>query len=426
MKVYCGIDWAEKHHDIALVNETGTMIAQQRIAESPQGYEELLTILAEAGDTAEIPIPVAIETPHGLLVSQLRATGRRVYAINPLSAARYRDRHSVSRKKSDRQDAVVLANILRTDMALHRPLPADSHQAQAIAVLARGHQDAVWRVHRIGNELRSLLREYHPAFLTLFAGQEGGITCREARAVLKIAPTLATARQRTIAELRAALKDCGRIYHLQTWAERLHVGFQGAHLRQPTPIEEAMGRQALALLAVLDAACQAAADLHQATVTAFRDHPDHDIVTSFPGLGELTAARLFAEIGDDHTRFADARALKAYAGAAPITRASGRSRAVVHRRVKNRRLAAVGYIWAFASLTASPGARVHYDRRKDHGDRHSAALRNLYNRFLGCLFHCLTTRQPYSERLAFPTAAPGGSTAPRPPRTAAADDAQSR
>ncbi|MGN9786877.1 IS110 family transposase [Nonomuraea sp. ZG12] len=75
-----------------------------------------------------------------------------------LSASRYRDRHTVSRKKSDRQDAVVLTNILRTDMALHRPLPADSHQAQAIAVLARGHQDAVRRIHRVGNELRSLLR----------------------------------------------------------------------------------------------------------------------------------------------------------------------------------------------------------------------------------------------------------------------------
>ncbi|MFF5212532.1 transposase [Streptosporangium sp. NPDC000396] len=112
--------------------------------------------------------------------------------------------------------------------------------------------------------------------------------------------------------------------------------------------------KALALLAVPDVACQAAADLQQVTITAFRVRPDHAIVTSFPGLGELTGARLFAEIGDDRTRFADAHALQAYAGAAPITRASGRSRAVVHRRVKNRRLAAAGCIWAFASITVSP------------------------------------------------------------------------
>jgi len=77
----------------------------------------------------------------------------------------------------------------------------------------------------------------------------------------------------------------------------------------------------------------------------------------------------------------------------------------MHRRVKNQRLAAVGYVWAFAALTASSGARGHYDRRKDQGERHAAALRNLYNRFLGCLFHCLTTRQIYREQAAFPTSA---------------------
>ena len=66
---------------------------------------------------------------------------------------------------------------------------------------------------------------------------------------------------------------------------------------------------------------------------------------------------------EGRSRFADAKGLKAYAGAAPITRASGKTTAVLHRRVKNQRLAAAGYIWAFAALTASPGARAHYDRR---------------------------------------------------------------
>jgi hypothetical protein len=285
-------------------------------------------------------------------------------------------------------------------------------------VLARAHQDAVWRVHRTGNKLRSILREYFLAFLAflaVFAGQEGGVTCREARAILKIAPTPAAAHALTIAELHAALKGCGRIYHLHAWADRLHAAFQVEQLRQPHLVEEAMGQQALAVLAVLDAVCQAAADLHNSTITAFRGRPDHAIVTSFPGLGELTGARLFAEIGDDRSRFADARALKAYAGAAPITRASGRSKAVVHRRVKNRRLSAVGYIWAFAAITASPGARAHYDRRKHHGDRHSSALRNLYNRFLGCLFHCLTTREPYNQNIAFSDVEPGGSHPPQTP-----------
>ncbi|MER5325888.1 IS110 family transposase [Streptosporangium roseum] len=153
-----------------------------------QGSQELLATLAAAGDEADTRIPVAIETPRGLLVACLRASGRPVFSIAPFSASRYRERHMVSRQKSDRQDVILLATILRADMALHRPLSADTRQAQALTVLARARQGAVWRVHRTGNELRSVLREYYPAFLELFAAQDGGGICREARATLAIAP----------------------------------------------------------------------------------------------------------------------------------------------------------------------------------------------------------------------------------------------
>ena len=76
---------------------------------------------------------------------------------------------------------------------------------------------------------------------------------------------------------------------------------------------------------------------------------------------------------------------------------------MTRRRVKNNRLADAGYNRSLASLRASPGARAHYDRRRAAGDRHSAAQRNLYNRFLGMLHHCLQTRVPYDETTAFPT-----------------------
>ena len=163
-----------------------------------------------------------------------------------------------------------------------------------------------------------------------------------------------------------------------------------------------MGRQALALLGQLDAACAAADDLEHAVTESFNLHPDAGIITSFPGLGILTGARVLAEIGDDRSRFQDAKGLKAYAGAAPITRASGKTTSVTRRKVKNNRLNAAGYLWAFSALTASPGARAHYDRRKDTGDRHAAAQRNLFGRLLGCLCHCLTTGSEYDEAIAFP------------------------
>lgn len=146
--IYCGIDWAERTHDVALVDDSGQLLAKRRITDDVTGYQLLLDLLAEHGDTAEEPIPVAIETGRGLLVAILRAGGRKVFAINPMAAARYRDRHGVSRKKSDPGDALVLANILRTDMPMHRPLPADTDLARAIAVLARAQQDATWNRQR--------------------------------------------------------------------------------------------------------------------------------------------------------------------------------------------------------------------------------------------------------------------------------------
>jgi transposase len=196
--VFCGIDWAEDHYDVALVDDAGAVLARKRISDDSFGYQVLLGLLGEHGDRQDDPIPVAIETPRGLLVACLRRTGRKIYAINPLSVARYRERHSVARAKSDRMDAELLANILRTDRNAHRPLPADSELAQAIGVLARAQQDAVWNRQHIANQLRSLLREYYPAFLEAFQDRRPhGLAHPDARAVLAIAPTPAQAARLT-------------------------------------------------------------------------------------------------------------------------------------------------------------------------------------------------------------------------------------
>lgn len=108
------------------------------------GFTELMDLLAVHGHGCEVPIPVAIETAKGLLVANLRAAGVSVYAINPLSVARYRDRYAPSRSKSDAADALLLANIVRTDPTVHRLIPRDSELAASIRVLARAHQDAIW------------------------------------------------------------------------------------------------------------------------------------------------------------------------------------------------------------------------------------------------------------------------------------------
>ncbi|MEV0114761.1 IS110 family transposase [Streptomyces sp. NPDC050844] len=404
--VFCGVDWAEAHHDVALVDAGGKQLAKQRIGDDAAGFAQLTALLTEHGDSKERPIPVAIETSRGLLVAALRATGRPVYSINPLAVARYRDRHSVARKKSDAIDAAALANILRVDMAAHRKLPADTELAQAIAVLARAQQDAVWDRTQAHNKLRSQLREFYPSILAAFADHRFGLFAVEARTILAAAPTPTAAARLTRRQLRSLLKRAGRSRGIEAEADRLHEVLHRDYLHHPPQVEEAFARQTVGLLRQLDAACANAEQLEVATVEAFEQHPDASVIASFPGLGALTGARVLAEIGDDRSRFANAGSLKAYAGSAPVTRASGKSRVVLSRRVKNQRLASTGHTWAFASLRASEGARAHYDRRREAGDRHTAALRNLFNRFLGMLFFCLHHKVRYDPEKAFPNRPP--------------------
>jgi transposase len=401
---YCGIDWAEGHHDIAIIDQDGTLVSTKRIGDDPTGFATLTQLLTDAGDMPDSPIPVAIETPRGLMVAALRATGRPVFAINPMAVARYRERHTMARAKSDHADAMTLANILRVDAHIHRRMPADSELAWAIAVLARAQQDAVWRRTKASNELRSLLREYHPAFLATFAGKSAtNLAKPEARAVLAIAPTPAAAAKLTKSRIATALRRVGRSRGVEALADEIFVGLRRNTLRQTELVEKAMGRQALALLATLNAACDGAEDLEQASAEEFRKHPDYPTITSFPGLGELTGARVLAEIGDDRNRFATARALKAYAGSAPVTRASGRTISITHRKIKNDRLAAVGWVWSFGAAVNQGPAREHYRRRREHGDHHTAALRHLFNKMLGQLHHCLLTGQPFDPAKAFNT-----------------------
>ena len=403
MTLFCGIDWATAHHDVAVVDENGNVVARGRVSNDAAGFAQLLTLLAQAGDTAEHPIPVGIETDHGLWVAALRETGRVIYPINPLAASRYRARYAVSGAKSDATDAVLLANIVRTDAAAHRPLPADTELAQAIRVLARAQQDAVWARQQIGNQIRDLLKDFYPAALVAFAEQPvGGLARADARTILAAAPTPTQAARLTPARLRRLLIKAGRQRHLDRDVERLRAVFTDTYLHQPQQVETAMGIHLGALLRQFDAACAAADDLAEAAIAHFEQHPDAAIITSFPGLGMLAGARVLAEIGDDRSRFADARGLKAFAGSAPITRASGKKTAVLHRHIKNKRLAAVGPIWALGSLRASPGARRHYDTRRAAGDWNHQAQRHLFNKFLGQLHHCLQASQLYNEHRAFP------------------------
>ena len=177
-------------------------------------------------------------------------------------------------------------------------------------------------------------------------------------------------------------RAAGRQRNLDRLAERLHHDLRRPQLRQDPLVEEAMGAQAQRLLATLNTECDSVDQLGHAVTEAFAAHPDHKIITSFTGLGDLTGARVLGEIGDDRSRFRDARGLKSYAGSSPITVASGRSLVVHHRKVENQRLAAAGYVWIFGALP-SPQVKQHYDRRRAAGEQLAVVVHD--GRFVGVI-----------------------------------------
>jgi transposase len=398
LEIFCGIDWAERHHDVAVVDQTGAVLVTRRVTDDLAGFTALSGLLAEhAGQDGPAVVDIAIETDRGLLVAALRAAGHRVFAVNPKAVDRYRDRWAVSGGKSDPKDALVLAHLLRTDRDRHRPLPTDTATGQAVAVLARAHQDTVWARQQDLNRLRSQLREFFPAALTAFPD----LSTNTALTVLAAAPTPAAAAELTRANLTDLLHTAGRGTR-PAEAARLAEVFAAEQLQQPPAVEAAMGEAVRALLTTLTATGRALAALEEALAASFDQHPDAEIIDSLPGLGLILGARVLGEFGDDPTRFTHAASRRNYAGTAPITRASGRSKVVLARYIRNKRLADACYLWAFSTLTRSAGARTFYDHRRAAGDRHHAALRRLASKLLGQLHHCLTHRIPYNEHAAWP------------------------
>ena len=134
--VFLGIDWAEAHHDVCLLDEQGKLLGKRRVVDGLEGVRQLHELVAEQAPEPE-QVVVGIETDRGLLVQSLVATGYQVYAINPLAVSRYRERHGTSGAKSDPADAKLLADLVRTDRHNHRPIAGDSTDAGAIKVLAR-------------------------------------------------------------------------------------------------------------------------------------------------------------------------------------------------------------------------------------------------------------------------------------------------
>jgi transposase len=394
--IFVGVDWAEAHHDVFVQDEDGKRLAGGRL---PEGVDGIARFHEVVGAHAEEPeeVVIGIETDRGLFVGALVAAGYQVFAVNPMSTSRYRDRHSTSGAKSDPGDAKVLADMVRTDRHNHRPVAGDSELAEAIKVLARAHQTMIWSRTRQINFLRSTLREFYPAALQAF----DDLTSGDALEVLQVAPTPTLGAGLSRSKIAAALRRGGRQRRIDQRAEEIQAALRTPQLQGSALVATAMGSSVSATVAVIATMNTQVAELAQELQVHFEQHPDAEVVRSLPGLGTILSARVLGEFGDEPNRYATAKHRKNYAGTSPITRASGTKRTVLARFVRNMRLADATYLWAFASLSASPGARAFYDYRRAAGDTHNAALRHLGNRLVGILHGCLISHSTYDENTAW-------------------------
>lgn len=395
--IFVGDDWASDHHDIEVADAEGVLLARQRFPEGVLGVGALHALLA-THSSDPTAVVIGIESERGPWVASLVAAGYQVYAVNPLSVARYRERHSTSGAKSDQLDAHVLCELVRLDRDHHRVVASDSELAEAIRVLARSHQTLVWQRTKLCQQLASQLAVYYPAALVAFGTRLGD---RDSLWVLTAASTPQAGAALSRRRIEALLRSAGRKRRIAERAVEIHDALGTPQLAMAPLVSDAFAAAAAATVALLAETAHQVERLEAALESAYRSHPDAEIIDSLPGLGLVLGARVLGEFGDAPNRYKDAKNRKNAAGTSPITRQSGKRRGVLARYARNRRLFDALFQWAFTSLKPNSGARAYYDTLRSRGKTHNQALRQLANRLVGILHGCLEHRRPYDETTAW-------------------------
>jgi hypothetical protein len=285
MNVFLGDDWAEDHHDVHLMDEDGKKLAARRLPEGLDGISACHELVAShINDPGELI--VGIETDRGLWVTALVAAGYQVYAINPLAASRYRDRHNVGGAKSDPGDAKMLADLVRTDRHNHRQIAGDTPEAEAIRIVARGHQNLIWSRNRQTNALRNSLREYYPAALETFPE----LADRDTVAVLAKAPSAGAGAVLTIGQIQAALRRGGRQRNIERRSAEIQTGLRTTQLAAPDAMVAAFAATTNAAVGIIVELNRQIAQLETVLTANFEQHPDSDIYHSLPGFGVVLRA----------------------------------------------------------------------------------------------------------------------------------------
>lgn len=391
--VCTGIDWSDKSHWFCILNEAGEKLDSFEISHSQDGFQSAHARISKYAGPADMRI--AIETKDSLLVDFLSELGYTLYFLNPRQTDRFRDRHRMSRSKSDSFDAYVLADAVRTDAHLFNALSPLDEQSLSLRVLTRTREGVVQRKVAVQNEITAYLKRYFPAALELF----GGVDNLEAISFLLQYTTYEQAR--TVSETRIASilsKDGGvtkgiAVRHAKQARNKLRQA-------QPKPIASVTYAYPVAvksLLRQLHSILDEMEALDQQIAQSYRNHPNRDLVESLPGVAEILGPVIAAEVGADVARFCSPKTLKAFAGSSPVTASSGKFTGVYFRRACNKHLRRALHLASQTAIRQAGWARELYDRLRANGKSYARALRAVADQLLEMLYVILVRRTPYDE-----------------------------
>jgi transposase len=407
VRVFTGIDWAAEVHAVCVMDTAGKIAAQFTVAHSAAGIGLLIRRLAKFGDPADVP--VAIERPDGRLVDLLLEAGHPVVPVKPNAIKTWRDGEVLSGAKSDAGDAAVIAEYLR--LRYHKLAPAVpySDETKALRTVVRTRDDLVEMRVAATNQLAALLDAHWPGARAVFADVESPISLE----FLTRYPTPASARQLGEKRMTAFLVKHG--YSGRRSATQLLQRLRAAPAGTAAgALTEALHDAVLALVAVLRALNAAGKDLDRSAAAHLGEHPDGPIFASLPRSGQINAAQMLAEWGDCRQAYAGPDSVAALAGVTPVTRESGKHRAVHFRWACNKRFRKAVTTFAGNSRHASPWAAKIYNDARAAGKDHPHATRILARAWIRVIWPCWINGIPYDPALHGTAAALAQQTSSQP------------
>jgi transposase len=385
---FTGIDWAAATHAVCVMDAAGTITAEFTIAHSADGITQLIRRLARYGDPASIPI--AIERPNGRLVDLLLEAGHPVVPVSPNAIKTWREGEVLSGAKSDAGDAAVIAEYLRLRCHRLQVTVPYSGQTQALRTVVRTRTDLVDMRVAATNQLSALLEASWPGAKAIFADVESPISL----AFLTRYPTPASAAH--LGEKRIAAFCASQGYSGKRPAAVLLARLRSAPAGAADPaLTTALGTAVLAMVTVLRALNTAVKDLDRSAAARLGEHPDGEIFTSLPRSGQVNAAQMLAEWGDCRQAYDGPDAVAALAGCTPVTRESGKHRAVHFRWACNKRFRKAMTTFAGNSRHASPWAAKIYNDARATGKDHPHAVRILARAWIRVIWPCWLNHTPY-------------------------------